>query len=187
MQPTDYRKIIEDAKKELEQQMILQEDTEQKIARLKQAIVALTPLAEEPDYTLAVDSPAHYLVEEWLELPGGITDACREIFKASSLGGLTPVEIKQKLLSMGVNLRGHKNVMASIHSTLKRLAKNEEIITKDNGLTYEWKRFHTALPPPPRASRITANSPVYVSGMRANEKPSDPIEQTLSDVMKKNK
>ncbi len=140
MTPADYGKTLEDAKKELEELLIRQEETEQKIARLKNAILALTPLAEEPGSN-GLFGVNDEMVKDWLGLPG-LTQTCLQIFKAAT-GPLTPVEIKQKLLSMGVDLSGHKNIMASIHSTLKRLAKGDQITTNDNGLTYEWRRRST--------------------------------------------
>ncbi|MGB7280698.1 MAG: hypothetical protein WBE13_00445 [Candidatus Acidiferrum sp.] len=138
MAPADYRKTLEDAKKELEELLIGQEETERRIARLKQVILALTPLAEEPGSN-GLLSPNDEIIKDWLGLPG-MTQTCLEIFKAAT-GPLTPVEIKQKLIDMGVDLSAHKNVMASVHSTLKRLDKQGQITTRDNGLTYQRKTW----------------------------------------------
>lgn len=153
MTPTDYRKILEDSKRELEELLIKQDHMERRIARLRQAILALTPLA--PEESLAADGTNRIAAEGALEAMGigsGMTDACRQILKAAS-GPLTPVEVRRQAIAMGVDLSRHKNVMANIHSTLKRLARKDEIETKDKGLTYQWKpRRSPRLPLPPTAT-----------------------------------
>ena len=63
-----------------------------------------------------------------------ITDATRRIFQEAQVP-LAPADIKQLLLNMGMDLGDHRNVMAGIHSVLKRLAASAEIETRDNRLT----------------------------------------------------
>ena len=127
--------MLETMRKELDSLLELQEDTEQKIAQLKQAIISLAPLAKESN------APRSFWDSVLGELRTiGITDGIREILRASYPQKLTPVEIKEQLKAAGQNLSGHKNVMASIHSTLKRMLENEEITTSDDGLTYGWRR-----------------------------------------------
>jgi len=110
---------------------IQQEDIERRIARLKQTLVGLAPLSEPPDggllrsFRSALDSMS-------------LTDAVRQILQAASTP-LAPVEIKQQLLNMGKDLSDQKNVMASIHSLLKRLVGSGEIEQVGNGLTYQWR------------------------------------------------
>src|ERR1700722_11548809 len=128
MDASEYKEIAIKIKAELESLEIQQEDIERRIARLKQALIGLIPLSEPPDNSVI----ASYLNEL------SLTDAARQIIQASKKP-LTPTEIKQQLLSMGKDLSGQKNVMASVHALLKRLATNEEIETRDNGLTYQWK------------------------------------------------
>lgn len=149
----EYRKTLDAARVELEVLMVRQADTEQRIARLKQLILALSPLAEEPQGLL-------YSGFREMMASMGITDACREIFKATGVP-MAPLGIKAKLIAMGIDLSGHKNIMATIHSTLKRLAENDEIFTNDNGLTYEWK-WHgipTLAPPPKLTHSMQPNRP----------------------------
>jgi hypothetical protein len=127
--------MLETMRKELDSLLELQEDTEQKIAQLKQAIISLAPLAKESN------EPRSFWDSVLGELRTiGITDGIREILRAAYPQKLTPVEIKEQLKAAGQNLSGHKNVMASIHSTLKRMLENEEITTSDDGLTYGWRR-----------------------------------------------
>jgi chromosome segregation ATPase len=133
MTTQEYKQMLNNMRKELEALLEQQEETEQKIAQLKQAIMSFAPLAKE--------SGSGFL--DQLGQTIGITDNIREILQATYPKKLSPVEIKEQLKARGADLSQHKNVMASIHSTLKRMLENEEITTSDEGLTYGWRRrFH---------------------------------------------
>ena len=144
----EYKKMLETMHKELEALLELQEDTEQKIAQLKQAIISLVPLARERD------GLGDQMVQSFITQ--GTTEGIREILRAAFPTPLNPVEIKEQLKNRGQDLSQHKNVMASVHSTLKRMLENHEITTDNSGLTYRWKRrrvhlgrFMGAMTPPP--------------------------------------
>jgi hypothetical protein len=128
----DYKATLEKAKDELEELLIKQEEIEQRIARVKQAIISLAPLAQDQEN--AVGDIYSALFDGI-----GLSEAILQVLRAAGKR-LSPVEIKQQILNMGVDLSTHKNAMASIHSALKRMGQNEEVSTKDNGLTYEVKR-----------------------------------------------
>jgi hypothetical protein len=132
MQPTEYKEMAAKIRGELEALEIQQEDTQRRIARLKQALIGLVPLAEPPD-NASIDTEVRELVEAT-----SLTDAVREILQASK-EALAPVQIRDQLVNMGQDLNGQKNVMASVHSLLKRLVISGQIETKDDGLTYQWK------------------------------------------------
>ena len=125
--------MLASMRKELESLLELQEETEQKIAQLRQAIVTIAPLAKEP--------LTNFWAEAMAAVAGqGITEGIREILRAAYPNKLNPVEIKDKLKAAGQDLSEHKNVMASVHSALKRMLENKEITTSDEGLTYGWRR-----------------------------------------------
>jgi hypothetical protein len=131
MDRSEYKAIAAKIQAELESLEIQQEEIERHIARLRQTLLGLAPLCESPHGPLfdgfiqAIDSLS-------------LTDAARQILQAAK-APLAPTEIKQQLLNMGRDLSSQKNVMASIHSLLKRLVESNEIETKDSGLTYQWK------------------------------------------------
>jgi hypothetical protein len=156
MTAEDYKKSLEGLKVELEELLNRQEDIEKRIAQVKQAIMSLAPLAEEQGESI---------LGPWFQILGtkSVSDACLQILQAAS-EPLSPVEIKTQILNMGLDLSEYKNVMATIHSALKRLLQNGEITTKDNGLTYSWMRRTKGLPP-------LDFEPLYGSGMRGDEKP----------------
>jgi hypothetical protein len=139
MEPLDYNAMAEKIQAEIEVLEIQQEDTERRIARLKQALLGLAPLAQESSRESSKDAFGIDIAAITAEIDAmSITDATRQILQASTKR-LAPVEIKQQLINMGKDLSTQKNIMASIHSLLKRLRENDEIETTDNGLTYEWK------------------------------------------------
>jgi len=142
----DYRKLVTEIQKEIESLEVLQEDTSRRLARLKQSLIGLAPLADEQDQ---VSKPAGglFMTLSTIMAETTMTDAARQILQAAAKP-LSPVQIKDQLVSMGKDLSGHKNVMASIHSLIKRLVDSGEIETKDNGLTYAWR--WRGLPPPPK-------------------------------------
>jgi hypothetical protein len=156
MTADDYKKSLEGLKAELEELLNRQEDIEKRIAQVKQAIMSLAPLAEEQGESISA---------AWYQILGtrNVSDACLQILQAATVP-LSPVEIKAQILNMGLDLSQYKNVMATIHSALKRLLQNEEITTKDNGLTYSWMRRTKGLLPPDF-------HPLYSSGIRGDEKP----------------
>ena len=162
MDAAEYKAIAAKIAAELEALEIQQEDVERRIARLKQALIGLVPLSEPPDNSLLAAEFRGYLEAT------SLTDAARQVLQAAE-APLTPTEIKQQLLNMGKDLSGQKNVMASIHSLLKRLVESGEIETPDNGLSYQWKKLIRHRFPRLAKKPFNPNDPnleVNKSGMR---------------------
>jgi hypothetical protein len=135
MNAPDYKEMVMKIRAELEVLENQQEETGRRIARLKQALIGLVPLSEsESRHAGLILENSLYFME-----PTTLTGAARQILQAAE-APLAPTAIKQQLINMGQDLSDQKNVMASIHSLLKRLVGSDEIETKDNGLTYSWKR-----------------------------------------------
>ena len=79
-------------------------------------------------------------------VPLGLTDACRLVLR----GGLpmTPVEVRDRLLGIGVDLSIYSNDLSAIHTVLKRLNEAGEIrlVPRANGKNaYLWQTPPTAL------------------------------------------
>ena len=90
----------------------------------------------------------------------GLTDACKEIFRRTDLA-LTPTEIKDRLEELGFPIEEHKHALASISTTLRRLALNRFIVGVDGPSGRRWKRFRKPTPQAvARISRTDANSGV---------------------------
>ena len=124
-----YRRALEAAIEEYERLKQQREAIETRLAQLRQTIGALGPLCKLPQQ----DVP-------------GLTDACRSVLRAT-FGGLTPVEVKAGLETLGLDLTASSNPLASIHAVLKRLVKAGEAMrlrTRQKKVVYVWK--HPAFP-----------------------------------------
>jgi len=140
----DYRRALEAAPDEHERLKAEREQIETRLAQLRQTIGALAPLCELPR-------------QEDL----GLTDACRSVLRAR-FGALTPVQVKDDLATMGLDLSSYSNPLASIHAVLKRLAAAGEVIrlkTRDRKTVYAWKR-----PIVPIAVTGVADEPIVTGG-----------------------
>jgi hypothetical protein len=92
-------------------------------------------------------------------VPLGLTDACRLVLR----GGLpmTPIDVRDRLLGIGVDLSVYANDLAAIHTVLKRLNEASEIrlIPRADGKNaYLWQA-------PPSAIAI---SPEIAAHIRAH-------------------
>lgn len=111
-------------------------EIEQEMAIARAKAIALNDLIyEEPP----ADSPMGELLKQ---LEGmGLTDACREVLKAS-MKAMTPVEVRDALIKMGYDIKKYKNILASIHTILKRLSNTSNVWVcvrdKDKKVAYKW-------------------------------------------------
>jgi hypothetical protein len=72
-------------------------------------------------------------------VPLGLTDACRLALKNGH--PMTPIDVRDRLLAIGVDLSVYANPLSAIHTVLKRLYKAGEIRyahTTASGCTYVW-------------------------------------------------
>jgi hypothetical protein len=89
----------------------------------------------------------------------GLTDAVRMI--TSSFGfPMTPKQVRDALLHLDYNLSGYSNILATLHTTMKRLARTGELVNvvdeKGNELgAYAWNREF----PVRRSKPVSASSP----------------------------
>jgi len=79
-------------------------------------------------------------------VPLGITDACRLVLRGGT--PMTPVEVRDRLLGIGVDLSVYTNDLSAIHTVLKRLNEAGEIrlIPRASGKhAYLWQAPPTAI------------------------------------------
>ncbi len=124
-----YANMLEAARSDLEAAMEQREEIEKKISGLKQTIIALTRLTGSNKATL-YGLGAHFFEDL------GITDQCREVIRTAGKP-MTPVEVRDQLVRMGLNPDKYTNIMASVHRILKRLEESKEIfkVTREDGQT----------------------------------------------------
>lgn len=129
MDLTDYKKAFAQAHADLEKLVEEREEIDRKISKLKQAIVGLAPLADE-----AGDGIRWLFDQEF-----GITDGIREVL-SSAEKPLTPLEVRDRLAPLKPGLTEQANLMASIHTILKRLVPKEaeSSTNRDGDVVYLW-------------------------------------------------
>jgi hypothetical protein len=116
------------------------------------ALLALTEENEEVDQIIGVNL-------------GGLTDAVLAAFRSAAYRPLTPVQVKERLIQLGFPVCDYKNVMAAIHTVVKRLHEAGKIVDASEGeVAYALaKHLAPALPTEVRnrfKSRFSKNRPM---------------------------
>lgn len=73
-------------------------------------------------------------------VPLGLTDACRLALRSGQ--PMTPVDVRDRLLAIGVDLSIYANPLSAIHTVLKRLRQSGELRsahTSASGRSYVWQ------------------------------------------------
>jgi hypothetical protein len=109
----DYRTDFTEAVGELLKLTSEREQLETAIAKQKKRVAALYELAQIDDD----GGPISGLVD-------GLTDACRVVFRAAEKP-LFPADVRDRVQALG--LPPQANLLASIHTTIKRMKESEEI------------------------------------------------------------
>jgi hypothetical protein len=113
MSKDEYRRALDAAVREYERLIADHALLETRLSQLRHSIAALTKLCGyEPT------------------VPLGLTDACRLVLR-NSTDPLTAVELRDRLVSIGVDLDHHSNPLASIHTVLRRLHESGELVECD--------------------------------------------------------
>lgn len=93
------------------------EDLETQIAKQQTRVAALGALCDESQKVGTMTE---------MDL-GGLTNACRTAFRAAGNRGLMPMEVRNALEHLRFPTRTHKNILASIHTVIRRLEQAREI------------------------------------------------------------
>jgi hypothetical protein len=113
MPKDDYRRALDAAVREYEKLSAERAGLDDRLAQLRHSIAALTKLCGyEPT------------------VPLGLTDACRLVLR-NSVAPLTALEVRDRLVAIGVDLDKYSNPLASIHTVLKRMHSGGEIAERD--------------------------------------------------------
>lgn len=137
----DYRHALDAAIKEYESLGEQRRDIDGRLSQLAQTIATLSRLL---GLTPTV--------------PLGLTDACRLVLRAGV--PMTPIQVRERLAAIGVDLSIYSSELSAIHTTLKRLNEAGEIrlIPKLDGKhAYLWQA-------PPRAIAIGPEIAEYLRG-----------------------
>jgi hypothetical protein len=108
MTSQDYRLALDAAMKEYEDLGQQKRALDDRLAQLGQTVGSLTRLL---GLTPTV--------------PLGLTDACRMILRRGD--PMTPVEVRNRLLAIGIDMSKYANDLAAVHTILKRLSASGEL------------------------------------------------------------
>ena len=112
-------------------------DTE--VDNLRTAIFGLVTLAGEDAKSFPEQHPD--LFPELIAPDTGLTDAVRQVLEVTKPTWQTAVSMREALTERQYDLSSYKNVLASLHTILKRLLDNDEVysITRGGKNLYRWK------------------------------------------------
>jgi len=175
MTTSPFDAALKEARKALAESIRDRNAIERRIVSLKQTIEGLTGLCD-PDPT-----------EELVEVGSGpdpgsqmsLTNAIRTVFSESQEYLLTPPEVRDSLVRMGVNLDKYKQPLVPIHNTLKRLEIQNELVSfRDDNGAFRGYRWVSSLA---RAvAEVGSHHPIHKLRMRrVNPGASNRLEQFL--------
>jgi hypothetical protein len=123
MTSLDYRGALDAAIKEYEDLQQQKRALDDRLAQIGQTVGSLTRLL---GLTPTV--------------PLGLTDACRMILRRGH--PMTPVEVRNRLLAIGVDMSKYANDLAAVHTILKRLRASGEarVISSAGKHRYAWSQ-----------------------------------------------
>ncbi len=127
--PDHYRRALEAAVREYEALGARRREIDMRLSQLAQSISTLTRL-----------------IGLTPTVPLGLTDACRLVLRRGV--PMTPIEVRDLLLAIGVDLSIYSSELAVIHTVLKRLNEAGEIrlIPRAGGKhAYLWQHPTTAI------------------------------------------
>jgi hypothetical protein len=117
---------LETVELKLKELITQREQIEREIAGLEEAKKILTPIYTQPT---AIPS-----IEELVETADvGITDAVRRALRLNAHQKLTAVQVRDAMVSQGVDLSKYKNAMATIHQVLRRLVEAKQVAPSMQG------------------------------------------------------
>jgi hypothetical protein len=160
--PGHYRRALEAAVREYEALGAQRRDLDTRLAQLAQSIGTLTRL-----------------IGLTPTVPLGLTDACRLVLR----GGLpmTPLDVRDRLLGIGVDLSVYSSDLAVIHTVLKRLNEAGEIrlISRAAGKhAYLWQHPPTAVRLGPEVAQFVRELEESGKKVAASRSPIKPKPKT---------
>lgn len=177
-EPNAFEAALREARKSLDEAYEDRAAIEQRIVSLKQTIDGLTNLCE-PEPLIQIqkrNSQTGFDFQSSFRL----SYAIRQIFSDSQEYMLTPTEVRDTLLRMGINLaEKYKQPLVPIHNTLKRLeAQGELVAFRDD--TGDLRGYRWVSPLARAVAEVDSNHPIHKLKMRqVNPNASNRLEQLL--------
>ncbi len=159
MTTADYRRALETAIREYETLGQQRRDIDQRLAEVAQTIGTLSRLCG--------------LVST---VPLGLTDACRLVVRGAGVP-VTPLDVRQRLQTIGFDLAKYSNDLAAIHTILKRLNESGELrfVTRGGNDTskhaYIWHHGPHVVALGPDIAAFMRDANLDREAMRATDEP----------------
>jgi|GEM_PF-936291 len=148
----DYKKALVVAERELDELLVRHAQGEKRIAQLRLTISGLRSLSEESDAAVTMQKSARVLPTTTQPIEDmGITDAVREILKASQFP-CTVGMVRDEMEDYGYDTHRYSNIAATVSVILKRLVQQGEARTVE--LKDEDKSYTGYLHIPTHAQRV---------------------------------
>ncbi|HXC71393.1 MAG TPA: hypothetical protein VN644_15535 [Pyrinomonadaceae bacterium] len=138
-----YEQAIEDLTTAMETQERLALEAwkvDREVSLFRESALALGNLCGKSEKEVAAEHPE--LFPESIDPDTGLTDAVRKALQSVSNVSLSPVQVRNRMEKMGFDLKAYKNVLASIHTILKRLQTKGDVSTRerDGKTVYRWSK-----------------------------------------------
>jgi hypothetical protein len=122
-----YRQAISDLQRELQNRTEQRDELNRRIALLEAALANLAVVVDDEPFE------------------GGLAKAIRTVLKRVPGKPFHPTEVRDGLKAIGYDISKHTNIMASVHSVLKRMTEGPNAAVQpirsnaQGGQLYRWK------------------------------------------------
>ncbi len=148
-----FKNALEEANKKLEQMLLEQADMDGRqlqldkdIAKWTEKTIHLAALCDDDETT----ERAAKAVQE-----SGLTSAVLQVLKASSERALSVVAIRDGITQLGFDVSEYKNILATLHITLKRLHERGEVTAPSFVFKKTGKKLYRWNPRPRAGSELS--------------------------------
>lgn len=155
MTTDDYRRALDAAVKEYESLGQQRQEIDRRLLELAQTISTLSRLC---GLTPTV--------------PWGLTDACRTVLRSGL--PMSPTDVRDRLLAIGVDLSKYSSELAAIHTVLKRLNESGEVRYLTGGPrqgAYLWNKPATAAALGPEIAEMMRRGAKSIAPAKPKPKP----------------
>lgn len=115
-----YKKDFEAARARLDELIQQRQKLDREIARLRMDMGSLAQLAGETRALASLPS-----LKPLMGLTASVREALRAADASDPINPLTPAEVVESVLRMGLQSPDNPNLLASVHTTLRRMAESD--------------------------------------------------------------
>jgi hypothetical protein len=137
-----FEQALIDLSKVMEKREALELDVfnvDRQVVLYREAVMSLANLCGKDVKEVTSEHPE--LFPDMIDPDIGLTDAVRKALQSMSAMSLSPIQVRNRMDHLHFDLSPYKNVLASIHTILKRLKAKGEITSRerDGKTVYRWQ------------------------------------------------